>query len=373
MANGFAPFLLRHIRSITQESTPQDKLEPIGYLNMLQSQRGIANVKLNDGNTGHRREVRFTYKQRLTSVHVDDAKSCTDTNVIPRLEATLPLDIVKQIAVHIEDEVVAQYEAQASQTVMVGQPATPLMRELLDDVFAAANAILEGVNEDLLTAQVAAFGANRANNGLTTAKTININADATKNNLTDGITELLSDYKVNGGKGRPQVVGSGLMYNWIVQQFAKTSGDQAGLDSRIFAGAMDFYHDLSADTILGSNEVAVLEPNAVQLIEYMEYTGFKAGVKPGGSTFFTMALPSLVGGSIVPVMFDVQLKYNDCPETLTEAYGGGSLAVEKGWNLIVSKQCALFTIPTDAFRATDKLNGNRGSYRYAITNTCDTC
>ena len=371
MADGFAPFILRHIRQVTQENTPQDKLEPIGYLNMLQRQGGMDVVRLNTA-AGHRRSVVVKYKQRLTKVHVQNSKNCTDTNTIPYLETNVPLDIVKQVAVHLEDEIVAKYEEDASRTVSVGNPATPIMAEMFDHIMAAANSILTSVNDDLLTKQVAAFGVNRRT-GNNAASTINLNADATKNNLTDGMTQILADFRNNGGKGRPQIVGSGLFYNHILQQFAKANADQTGLDSRIFAGAVDFYHDLGAETIFGSDQIGMIERNSVQLVEYLEYTGFKAGARPDGSTFFTMALPALIAGEIVPVMFDVQLKYNSCQESLVNAYGGGALVVEKGWNLIISKQAGLFTEPTDAFRPTDVLNGVRGTYRYVITNTCDTC
>jgi hypothetical protein len=105
----------------------------------------------------------------------------------------------------------------------------------------------------------------------------------------------------------------------------------------------------------------------------MRYTGFKAGVKPGASQFFVIELPMQMGNDVIPVKFDVQLRYNDCDETFTDAYYGTPLTLHKGYNLIISKTSGLFAIPADAYRATDPMVGNRGTLRYALSNNCDTC
>ena len=76
-----------------------------------------------------------------------------------------------------------------------------------------------------------------------------------------------------------------------------------------------------------------------------------------------------VSDRIEMVEFDAQLKYFDCPTVLNDDYYGtkGTITVDKGFSLIITKQFGLFTID-QAYRATDRLNGNRGSYRYNFTN-----
>lgn len=372
MANGFAPNLLHHIEQIAGESTPQYKMEVPGFLNLLMSQSKPTQVQLGNAQ-GHRKTVRIKSKQRATKGMTDTSKSCDNVLVPAWQEQELSLDVTRQVAIHLEDETVALYEEQASQTVALGQPATAFMNEMLENILTHTSALMEGVNDDLLTIAAANVGTNRGNGGLATSKTINLNKDNTINPLDDGITEILKDYKINGGKGRPQIVGAGLFLNFMIQKQNNAVGiSQSGLDVMRLAN-FDFYFDLGVEDAFGSNQIMVYEPNAVQLVEYMEYTGFKAGVKPGASTFGVMALPVRVNNEIKPVLFDFQLKYNDCEETFTDAYYGTTLTLGKGYNLIISKQCGLFTIQPNAYRGTDVLNGNRGSYRYTISNDCETC
>ena len=370
LGQGFRPYVLETLKSITEGSTPQFKLDEFGFLNMLMRQRKPNILRLNNSR-GHRKSVSVEAKQRFTVDFTDTAKSCDQTNQITKYEVDVDLSATRQIAIHVEDETIAQYMDDASRTVAVGAPPTPMMMEFIEDIMLSANALLEGINTDLSTTAAAAVGVNRVT-GDNNAQTLNINKDGDVNPLTDGVTKLLSDYRRNQAKGRPQIVGSGLFYNHVLQQIAK-SPNQSGLDTRIMASTFDFYHDLQFEDAFGADEIVVYEPNAVQLVEYMEYTGFKAGEKPGRSIFGTLPLPMQMGSDITPVEFDFQLRYNDCQETLTDSYYGTSLVLEKGFNLIISKQVGLFTIPSGAYRATDVLNGNRGSYRYAVTNNCDSC
>lgn len=366
LGQGFAPYVLSSIAAIAKENNPQYKLEPFGFLNLLQAQGSKTEVTLNADN-GHKRTVRVKQKQRLTKDFTDTSKSCDQTNVIPVFETDVDINVTRQVALYRNDEQIAAFMQDASNSVALGTPATSVMKELYDDILTASNAILQGVNDDLLTLAVSNIGVNRRT-GSSAASTINLALSTTTNPLNDGEVQMLADFKNNGGIGRPQVVGSGLFYNYMLQQAAKFPA-QNGVDSKIMAGQFDFYYDLAAPSILGTNQVIVYQKNALQLVEYMEYKGFKAGVKPGASTFFTMMLPSGDGFGNTPVEFDVQLKYSDCAQTLTDAYYGTSLSLQKGWNIIISKQCGLWTIPAASYRATDVLNGNRGSLRYTITNS----
>jgi len=190
--------------------------------------------------------------------------------------------------------------------------------------------------------------------------------------LDDGMTKIISDYSINLGSGIPQVYGSGLFYNYVLQQKSKST-DLRGYNTAIDVEGIKFYYDIKSANILGTNYICVCQPNSLQWVEYMRYTGFKAGTKPGASQFFTLPLPMQVGSEIVPVLFDVQLRYNDCAATFTDAYYGNQITLEKGYNLILSKTSGLFCIPADAYRGTDRLKGNRGTLLYEIDNNCDNC
>jgi hypothetical protein len=366
LGQGFAPYLLKHIKTVAGDATPQYKVEIPGFLNLVQSNTKPEILRL-DSPAGHKKTAQIKYKQRWTKAHTDTSKSCDNTNVGTRRETSVDLSSVRQFAIHIADETIAKYEEDASKSIAIGKPATGIMNELYEEIVLAASAILDGVNDDLATVAVSAIGVNRRTTN-NSAATINFDSNATTNDLTQGLTQILADYKNNGGMGTPKIWGSGLFQNFMFQQGSK-SFDQSGFNSSVMAAGVNYFNDISATSILGANEIVVYEPNAIQIVEYLEYTGFKGGQKPGASFFGILTLPAIFNGEVVPVDFDFQLKYNDCQTTLTDAYYGGELVLEKGFNLIITKQSGLFTIPDDAFRINDILHGNRGSLRYTITNS----
>lgn len=369
--NGFCPNILQHILQITEGATPSRKLEPEGFLCMLLNQTGRDDVTLNEGNTGHRRSVQVKYKQRFTVDMTDTAKSCDQTQLDPWQEVPVELSSTRQGSIFLEDETLARYCTEMSSTIAAGQPASKFSQDLFGSIMNMADALLQGVTQDLQTTAAAAIGINRRV-GNNAATALNLTLDTNSAPLADGHTQLLSDYKQNQALGRPQVVGSGLYHNFAIQQAAKTAPNQSGLDTKVQFGGVDFYFDPNFANSFGANQIVAYEPDAIQLVEYMEYTGFKAGDFPGQSSFFTMALPSRFGpgqDDICPIMFDAQLRYVDCPEGSTDAYYGTALTLQKGWQIILSKQSGLFTIPFGAYRGTDVLSQNRGSYRYTLTNT----
>jgi hypothetical protein len=367
---GFRSYLLRHIRSIVGDATtPQFKIEPLGFLNMLQSSKKPSVLRLNT-DAGHQNSVQVKYKQRWTKDFVSTGIDCDTTNVSAYRETAVNLSSTRAFAIHIDDETIAKYEDDASRTVMVGQPATGMMNEFLEDIYSAANAILSAVNTDLLTTLSANIGINRRT-GANTASTLNINKNSTVDDLSLGLTLLLADYKLNGGSGTPQVVGGGLFSNFAWQQAAKSAA-QNGLDTAVQFANLKFYYDNDVPTVFAANNIVVFQPDSVQIVEYLMNTGFKAGAK-GTSIFGTLMLPMFMGAEVIPVEFDFQLKYVDCATTMTQEYYGDTITVQRGWNLILSKQCGLFTIPSDAYRAGDPLAGNRGTLLYNVTNTCDDC
>lgn len=354
---------------IAQENTPQYKIEPVGFINMLQSQNKPAVLRLNN-EAGHKNSVQVKYKQRWTKDFTSDTIDCNVTNVPAYKEAAVDLSSTRALNLNFEDERIMMYEDDASKTTMKGQPATPFMNEVLDEIMTAATALLQAVNTDLLTTLSGNIGVNRRT-GNNAAAAINIARNSTNNPLSDGLNQMLADYINNGGAGTPQVFGSGLFQNFMLNQGAKGI-DQAGLNTSIQAAGMKWYHDLDAQAVFGADQIVVVQPNSVQLVEFMMNTGFKAGYR-GTSSFGIIALPLQIGADVLPMMFDFQMKYSDCSQVLEDQYYGSSITVQRGFNLMISKQCGLFTIPSDAYRGTDPLVGNRGTLRYTISNACDNC
>ncbi len=362
---GFADSLTKHLALITLENTPEFKLQNQGFLNLLFSNKRHTEVKLNkEGAEGHRRNVIIKARQRYDITQTDTVHSCENILVPTYFERTVALPGFRQIALFIEDETIALYPSQASASIGIGKPGTTLMNEFVTSIKTAADAILSGVNQDLLTLAVAAIGVNVRTGGVGAAG-INLRLDTTNNPLNQGMTQVLSDYTQNQSHGKPKMIGSGLPNNYFIQQKAK-SPDQSGFSTPIMANDFDFFYDPFAQAALGANQSIVYQPESVQIVEYMRYKGFKGGDKQT-SFFFTFMLPIQLSDRVVQVEFDAQLKYYDCPQTLTDAYYGTSLAIQKGWSIIISKDFGLFTID-QAYRGTDLLAGNRGSYRYVFTN-----
>lgn len=360
---GFRPYLLKSAQEAFLSANPQYKIEEVGFVSLLKSQNPRVEVlRINEGN-GHKKFVQVKAKKRFNVAHTETSKSCDVAVQQSYYEKSVELSSTRQIAIYIEDEKMAKYTDDATNKVAFGD--STIAQELYDDVKTAASAIVEAINQDLFTIAVSSLGINKVT-GSAAAATVNFPLDTTNNALGSGMTKILTDFKVNNFSGKPQIVGSGLLHSYMLQQKAKI-GDQSGLDTRIQAASSDFFYDPYAATALGANQAIVYEPDAVGLVEYNEYTGYKAGSKPGASEFGTVPLP--LGTSGQTMTFDWQLKYFDCPTSFTDGYYGTTINVGKGWYLILSKQAGLWTIPSDAYRnGTDAYYGNRGSLRYSFTN-----
>lgn len=375
MANGFCPSILAQLSDIAQCNTPAFKVTPAGFLQkLLEDKPSLQLLTLTNGN-GHQRDVRYKYKKRVVPSQTDTEDNC-QINYIPAwLEAALATTNFRKVAFFIDDEDMAKYCDDASRTVMVGQPATPLMNEFMTNVMNSVNGLVGGINQDLLTLQAIKFGVNVAT-GTNAAQTVNIPKDATQYDLNTGITKILADASENEFCGQIDIVGSGIFNNFNIQQLVSCC-NAAGVDMSRYSG-FRFYHDLYAKAAWGTNQVGVFSQGSVGMIDIIRYEGFRAGDK-GVSQFFTLPLPVLCpncNGGYDALVVDAQLKYFDCPQDI-ESECDGTVPINRGYALILSKTYGLFNIPSDAYQneaiysdcGTDRLSGNNGTLRYTITNT----
>lgn len=367
LGQGFATYLLEPIAKIVgTDQAPDYKLGYYGFMNMLQNQDKPQFLRLDTAN-GQKRTAQVKYKQRFLKKHTETADDCNNTNLQTYLETSVDLTVFRQIAYYIEDERLAKYTEDAIETKRMGQPNTSLMNEFLVDMATAANALFQGLSDDLQALVTVGNNKTTGNNG---SVAINIHQDTTLLPLQDGMTKIRQQYKVNQGFGRPQIIGdtNGLMAAYYLQQAEKGLA-QNGLDTRISAMMSDFYADDEAGGIWGANDILVCQPNSVQIVEYMKYKGFKGGPRPGASVYGTVFVPTFISPTEQKLVeFDFQLKYFDCPTTIGDAYYGNQLSVDRGYNMILSKNCGLFQIPSEAYRGGDVLNGNNGVLRFTIAN-----
>lgn len=375
MANGFCPSILAQLSDITACNTPSFKITPAGFLRfLLENRPAIELLQLSTGN-GHVRDVRYKYKKRAVPSQTSTEDDCSITYIPTWLEGSLATTNFRKAAFFIDDETMAKYCSDASATVMVGQPSTALMNEFMKDIMNTANALIGAINQDLLTLQAVKFGVNHVT-GSNASQTVNIPKDATQYDLSTGITKILADAIDNEFCGNINIVGSGLMNNFTIQQVVSCC-NAAGVDMSRFTG-FNWYNDLYAKQAWGTNQVGVFSEGSVGLIDIVRYQGFRAGDK-GVSKFFTLPLPvecPNCNGGYDGLIFDAQLKYFDCPQEI-ESDCDGTVPIERGYALILSKTFGLFNIPTNAYQneavysdcGTDRLSGNNGTLRYTITNS----
>lgn len=356
--------LLTHLGNIELEQTPQDKITSVGFIDFLMKQN---NPKVIDQafTDGHRRVVRIAYLQRGVENFVSSSDNC-DIDVVPQyLETLADVTGFKKVSILIKDSDIRNYCKDASDTVMLGAPPTELMQEHLTNILAQLNGLYQAIDGDLLSTMALNFGKN-ISTGLSSAKTVNISKDAQVQGLTQGVGEILNDFQDNELVGRPAVVGTGLFRDWWNQQKVKGI-DMSGINSSLYQNDFDFYYDPKAASKFGANQIGVFAPNAVQFINYPLFVKGFAGLR-GLSHFGQFTDPRM------PQMgLDFQFKFYDCPTSVTNGYSGGTVTVDRGWVLTLSKTYGLFTTPTNAYDGNDRLAGTNGALRYNITNTCDTC
>ena len=234
-----------------------------------------------------------------------------------------------------------------------------------------ANIVMKAANRELVTDMATLFGEN-VTTGSDTGKVININRKGDQVILDNGMIDMLRDFQENEICGEPCLVGGGIFAAYEMSRVAQCC-NAAGFDlSRI--GVPRFFFDKDSQLLWGPDAVGAFAPGSVKLIERLKYRRAFAGGPKGNSFFFTAALPIQEFGCADPCQatsFDVQARYYDCPTVVDGP--SGPVTVNRGWQIIVSKNVALWVQPTDAYAAGDELEGTNGTLKYYFDNACVDC
>lgn len=365
---GFCPALLTTVNEVAQENSPTRKMHIAGFLAALFCcQNSSVSVVNSQFEGAHLRPLTVSYRKRPTSSHVQDEDNC-DVNRIPaKAEWNLPNLSFKSTSFFIDDATMQKYCAEASITRAVGVPQTQLMREIYDLVLEHANILMSEINKDLVGEMATQFGDN-VTTGSSTGKIININRDGDKLILDNGIVDMLRDLQENEICGTPCLIGGGLWSAYTIAQAAQCCNG-AGMDlSKL--GLPQFWFDKNTQQLWGENTVGLLAPGSVKFIGRNKYKGSFAGDR-GRSWFATLPMPvnefgCNLEGCLRDLVFDMQVLYIDCP---TEIEGpNGAVTVNRGWQVILSKEYALWVQPTNAYDTGDPLEGTNGTLKYFITN-----
>lgn len=369
MALGFCPALLTNIEAVAESNAPSRKLQIAGFLAALFCCQNSTVNPVNSGIDGaHIRALTVKYRTRALVSQVQDEDDC-DINRIPAYaEWTIPVLGHKQSSFYLDDATIQNYCRDASNTRAVGAPPTSVMNEIYGLILDHANAVMKAINQSLVTSMATQFGRN-VTTASVTGKVINISRDGDKYILDNGIVDMMRDFQENEICGDPCIIGGGL-FAAFEQARMLSCCNAAGMDlSKI--GLPKFYFDKDTQTIWGANTVGVLAPGSVKFIGRNKYQGAFAGQR-GTSFFTTFALPVAEFGCnlddcLRDLVFDLQLKYIDCPTIVT--VNGVNTTVNRGWQVIISKEFALWVQPVGGYAAGDSLFGTNGTLKYFIGNS----
>jgi hypothetical protein len=368
MSQGFCPALLTSINDVAEGNAPGRKMQIAGFLAMLFCCQNSLVNPVNSGFDGPNiRPLTVSYTKRPVVSQVSSTDDCNVDRIPSYLEWTLPNLGFKKSSFFIDDATMAQYCADFASSRQAGRPPTTVMREVYERMYETANVVMRAINQDLVTQMLTRFGVN-VTTGQSHGKVINVDQDGAKFVLDNGIIDMLRDIQENEICGDPCLVGGGLWSAWNASQLLQCC-NAAGMDFSK-TGLPKFFFDKDTQQIWGPDTAGLFAPGSVKFIGRNAYQGWGAG--PKGTSFFTM-LPMPVevfscnaDDCLRDLIFDMQMRYIDCPTTLTVA--GNSQSVNRGWQVIISKRYALWVQPADAYQTTDPLYDTNGTLMYYLTN-----
>lgn len=372
-ANGYARDLLLAASLVFKGSTPGVKVTPPAALRLCldASRPQILSSEIIEA-TGHVKDIKIKFRPRSRPGSSSDEYSCEADEMRAYQEASITSSLFRQKAIYFRYETIAKFTSEA--TVLRNAKGIPprlggFFQEVWDTIASEANGFFSDIDIDIMTKLNLNWGVNQTN-GLNTAKTVNFPLNGTNNDMSTGMTGIISDLAKNEmSNANVSILGSGLIFNYYVQNFMKNakSADQAGLNT----AALDMpklYHDLNAASVLGSNNFGVIDMQSLQFLDLNATQGFQVD-DFGTSVFFKMPYPIVDSeGNTTVINLDVQVKFIDCPTTLTDSYGN-SQSVGKGVVVFLRKPFDIYVPPGAMYTFGDRLFQNNGTLLYHATNS----
>ena len=365
---GFAPYLLHTVKDWATYNAPETKIGNYGFTEML-----LANdpQSLNRTMPGPVDFVQLDFLQRWDPTYTQVGSFSCNYGAQQNLnEQSVPLNILLQTSLFIDDNTVQKYVNELNVVEQTGTPPGPASGAIVRMIMAATESMLGQLDTQLLTQLDIGYNASQSTSSVVTT---NIPLNITTLPLNSAWNTVFTDFTVNQNYGTPQVItGSG--YGLQFKMFNPFIGTQFnGVTPMLQSDAMKTYYDQIATTMYGANDIVVIAPNTTKLVRFMQYTGPAYSGYKGTSYFGTMTLPiQTTQNGVLPFDVDFQLKYDDCGNTaLVDQYYNTSSAVGPGYQMMLRCTAGLWQLPTNSYRATDFLGaGNsNGVVRYALTNS----
>jgi hypothetical protein len=378
MALGFAPYLLGNLKSLMDLNYAGLKITPAGLVKLAVTNNPKLNISSINGEStnglklstggGQIREVRYKFLPPIVPSQVASEDNCDNDVSFQYSEGTLSAPLYSKLSFLLEWGFVERYQAESVRVQQIGAaPTTPVLMELFDQLMHCVRGIVGKMDSELLGQVVWGTNVTTGNNA---AKTININKDGSVFDLSGGMIELLSDVAENEISGDILLAGSGLANKYdIARRSAAIGLNGAGLNQAAIGG-YEWYNDLQAATVWGQNQVGAFAKGAIGLVDIDRYIAWKNG-RHGTSIFTQIELPVSSGEGVVFLPFNLQIKEIDCPTEMFDGYT--TRVVDRGYQVIVSKNYGLYQPPTSIYQAADRMSGFNGALRYEFTNDCAPC
>ncbi|NDC94723.1 hypothetical protein EB118_09075 [bacterium] len=325
----------------------------------------------NDNGTGHSKEVRVVYKQRLTADDTSDTKSCDlDQNAMPYKEIDVPITQYRSVNFSMTEEQLRVYCDSYSSLVQltgsndpgtivsrangIGRASGPLsvVRELFNDFQLASNALIQAMNQDLLASIAGGFGAWYGQGGTIQSQTFVVEDTSTGSLIPKGLFTMKQAYMNSGFNGAPIIIGGPGSLQRVWMNDSRYFGQAAnGLDYstvRANTGIAEFYFDpniITGSPLTDENSAVVFAPGSLLYLPYLQYVGNFGDI--GTMKRFTMPMPGLP-----QVKVDCRILSDECSEL---------------YKVYLECYFDLFAAPTDMFKSTDDNYNINGVFEAEFT------
>lgn len=348
---GVVNAILKNISAVAGLNDPQYKITPVGALKAVLENNAVAAVTNEAGlQRGLDRTIKVRAVKRGVESDVSTVNSCETTITPVFAEHEITKTQYNQIGIFIDEATMRTFEEQAATGFQVGGVTVPSI--LYEMILTKVNGLIQKIDRTILTAIESGKGVN-AVTGSDVAQTINFASSLTDD---DGYVKLLTDAEVNEVNGDLIIIGSGVVHNFDLLNKLKSSADANGF------GAVNYgvYNDPKAASVWGANEFFAIQKGSIGMADWQKNGGTYAGER-GGSMFFTVPVPvQLSNGELSSLVFDAQLKYQDCP-----VYDESNEKIaDRGWILILSKSYGVYTAPKTLYAAGDPLENVNGIFHY---------
>ena len=324
----------------------------------------------NDG-TGHSKDVRIVYKQRLTADDTVTTKSCDFDGPLPYLEIPFQVTQYRGVSFSMTEEQLRVYCAAYSDLVQLTGSTDPnqivqrangigraggalsVVREMYNDFQLAANALIQSMNQDLVTSIAGSFGAWYGQSGAIASETYAVEDSANGSLIPKGLFTMKQAYMNSGFNGAPIVVGGAGALQRVWMNDSRYFGQAAnGLDYstvRNNTGIAQFYFDpnITGAPLTSVDSAIVFAPGSLVYTPFLQYVGNFGQI--GIMNRFTMPIPGLP-----QVKCDVRILPDECNETYA-----------------VWMECYfdVFASPTTLFKSTDDNYNINGIFEAEFTSS----